>query len=72
LELAKYNIHDPSLAAPAPGYVLVVDQTRGDASLRGAGAAAFRQMLAAAQDENPGTRIIINTDDNSYVERAKD
>ncbi len=61
LELSKYNIHDPSLAAPAPGYVLVVDQTRGDASLRGAGPAAFRQMLAAAQDENPGTRIIIKT-----------
>lgn len=66
LHLAKYNTHDPALPPPPPGYVLVVDQVRGDASLThgglgGADGAArrFRDMLAAAQDENPGARILI-------------
>ena len=46
---------------PAPGYVLVVDQTRGDASIRlgGASAATFREMLATARSEHPGTRVVI-------------
>jgi capsular polysaccharide export protein len=63
LDLSKYNIHDPGLPPPAPGYVLVVDQTRGDASIRHSGAseATFRDMLAAAMDENPGARIVIRS-----------
>lgn len=62
-DLSKYNLHDPALPPPAPGYVLVVDQTRGDASLAASGADAgtFRQMLAAARDENPGARIMIRS-----------
>ncbi len=62
-DLSKYNIHDPDLPLPAPGYVLVVDQTLGDASIRygGATAASFRDMLATARAENPGTRIVIKT-----------
>ena len=32
-DLSKYNLHDPALAPPAPGYVLVIDQTVGDAAL---------------------------------------
>ena len=51
LDLSKYNIHDPALAPPAPGYVLVVDQTLNDASI-GYGMAdadSFRAMLAAAK-----------------------
>lgn len=61
--LSKYNIHDLTLPAPEPGYVLVVDQTRGDASVRhsGVGPNIFREMLVFAQAENPGARIVIKT-----------
>ena len=63
LDLSKYNNFDPHLPPPAPGYVLVVDQTAGDASiLHGAATAqSFREMLAVAQIENPGARIVIKT-----------
>lgn len=60
-DLSKYNAHDPALRAPEPGYVLVIDQTRGDASLCGAGRALFLTMLQAARDENPGHRIVIRS-----------
>jgi capsular polysaccharide export protein len=65
LHLSKYNTHDPALPPPAPGYVLVIDQTRGDASVMaslppGTGdEAAFREMLVFAQEEHPGARILI-------------
>ncbi|AVO39131.1 capsular polysaccharide biosynthesis protein [Pukyongiella litopenaei] len=61
--LSKYSGVDPGLPVPDPGYVLVVDQTRGDASVRASGGdrARFRAMLAAARDENPGARILIRT-----------
>ncbi len=61
LHLSKYNNHDLSLPLPTPGYVLVVDQTRGDAAIRHSGASAdtFRTMLATATAENPGARIVI-------------
>ena len=60
-DLSKYNIHDQTLAAPAAGYVLVVDQTLGDASIvhSRATAATFREMLVFAQEENPGAQIVI-------------
>ena len=63
LDLSKYNNFDPDLAPPAPGYVLVIDQTAGDASVAHGGAtpATFREMLAVAQIENPGARILIKT-----------
>lgn len=63
LNLSKYNDFDEALPPPAPGYVLVIDQTRGDASIThgGATAATFREMLAVAQIENPGARIVIKT-----------
>lgn len=61
LDLSKYNAHRPDSAPPKPGYVLVIDQTSGDASLRGAGRAEFLAMLAAARDENPGRRIVIRS-----------
>jgi capsular polysaccharide export protein len=62
-DLSKYNMHDPGLAVPAPGYVLVIDQTRGDASIRfgGASEATFATMLAAARADHPGARIVIKT-----------
>ncbi|WGV16495.1 capsular polysaccharide biosynthesis protein [Fuscovulum ytuae] len=61
--LSKYNIHDPGMAAPPPGYVLLVDQTRGDASIRysGASEATFQTMLATAREEHPTARIVIKT-----------
>lgn len=65
LELSKYNATDPTLPPPTPGYVLIIDQVRGDASLTHGGLTdtvpdrVFRDMLAAAQDENPGARILI-------------
>lgn len=61
--LSKYNNHDPSLPAPDPGYVLVVDQSAGDASIRYSGASAqtFRAMLAAALHDHPDQRIVIRT-----------
>ena len=62
-DLSKYNIHDPGLAVPDAGFVLVVDQTRGDASIRhgGASEATFAQMLAAARAAHPGKRVVIKT-----------
>lgn len=62
LDLSKYNLHDET-PPPAPGYVLVVDQTAGDASIRHAGASAarFREMLYVAQEEHPTARIVIKT-----------
>lgn len=63
LDLSKYNIHLPDAALPPPGYVLVIDQTRGDASVRHAGAPAsgFARMLAAALEDHPGARIVVKT-----------
>lgn len=61
--LSKYNAFHPELAPPAPGYVVVIDQTAGDASLRasGADAATFKEMLVFAQTEHPGARILLKT-----------
>lgn len=61
--LSKYSATDPSLAPPAPGYVLVVDQTVGDASVRASrgNRSRFLEMLFVAQEENPGARIVIKT-----------
>ncbi|MDF3854919.1 capsular polysaccharide biosynthesis protein [Paracoccus sp. P2] len=60
-DLSKYNAHLPQVAPPAGGYALVIDQTRGDASLRGAGQADFRAMLEAARDENPGLPLVVRS-----------
>ena len=46
LDISKYNHHNAQ--PPKAGYVLVVDQTRGDAALMGADVVNFRAMLAAA------------------------
>ncbi|MEM6374723.1 MAG: capsular polysaccharide biosynthesis protein [Pseudomonadota bacterium] len=61
--LTKYSAFDPSAATPDPGYVLVLDQVRGDASIRhgGVDANTFREMLYYAQEDNPGARIVIKT-----------
>lgn len=63
VHLSKYNAFDPALPAPEPGYVLVIDQTRGDASVKASGADlnSFREMLYYAQEEHPSAQIIIKT-----------
>lgn len=63
LDISKYNLHDSAIRAPDAGYVLVIDQTRGDASITygGADAARFAQMLQAARDDHPAARILIKT-----------
>lgn len=63
LDLSKYNLHLSDTRIPAPGYVLVVDQTAGDAAIRhsGANAARFAEMLATAAAEHPSARIIIKS-----------
>ena len=61
--LSKYSGFDPAHPCPDPGYVLVIDQTRGDASVThgGATAATFAEMLTFAQAENPGAPVLIKT-----------
>ncbi|CUH65548.1 Capsule polysaccharide biosynthesis protein [Thalassovita gelatinovora] len=61
--LTKYAGFDPDVTPPDPGYVLVIDQTKGDAAVRlgGADSNSFREMLYYAQEENPGARILIKT-----------
>jgi capsular polysaccharide export protein len=61
--LTKYAAVDPALAPPAPGYVLLVDQTRGDASIRlgQANADSFAEMLATAREDHPDAEIVIKT-----------
>ncbi|WP_082135300.1 capsular polysaccharide biosynthesis protein [Puniceibacterium sp. IMCC21224] len=61
--LTKYAAVDPTLPVPEPGYVLVIDQTRGDASVTASNAdrARFIEMLVYAQEEHPGARVVIKT-----------
>ncbi len=61
--LTKYSAVDPSLEPPEPGFVLVVDQTRGDASIRlgQANADSFAEMLTWARQDHPDATIVIKT-----------
>ncbi|QDI75185.1 MULTISPECIES: capsular polysaccharide biosynthesis protein [Leisingera] len=61
--LSKYNAFDPEDPVPEPGYVLVADQARDDASVTASRAdrARFLEMLAFAQEEHPGARVLIKT-----------
>ncbi|WP_298913269.1 capsular polysaccharide biosynthesis protein [uncultured Roseobacter sp.] len=61
--LTKFSAVDPALPARPPGYVLVLDQTHGDASVVASGADRnrFLEMLFVAQEEHPGAPIIIKT-----------
>ncbi|EAQ07120.1 capsular polysaccharide biosynthesis protein [Yoonia vestfoldensis] len=61
--LSKYSCFDPATPVPDAGYVLVIDQTRMDASITASGADSntFREMLFFAQTEHPSQRIVIKT-----------
>ncbi|MCF6232313.1 MAG: capsular polysaccharide biosynthesis protein [Rhodobacteraceae bacterium] len=65
--LSQYSGFDPALPAPAPGYVLVVDQPLDDPSVTASGGnrAAFLEMLVFAQEEHPGARVIITSHPDS-------
>ena len=62
-DLTKYAATDPEAEIPPPGYVLVIDQTEGDASVTASRGdrARFLEMLFVAQEEHPGARIVIKT-----------
>lgn len=59
--LTKYTGFDETTPAPPPGYVLVIDQTLGDASVTASSAdrARFLEMLVFAQEEHPGSPVVI-------------
>jgi len=64
--ITKYNAYRTSsldVEVPKDPFVLVVDQTRDDASVACGGmvAADFERMLACAIEENPGRRVIVRT-----------
>ncbi|CUH77841.1 capsular polysaccharide biosynthesis protein [Tropicibacter naphthalenivorans] len=61
--LSKYSATRLDAPLPAPGYVLIIDQTRNDASVIASGADRnrFLEMLFVAQEEHPGARFVIKT-----------
>ncbi|MCP4817826.1 MAG: capsular polysaccharide biosynthesis protein, partial [Shimia sp.] len=65
--LTKYTAVETDQEMPDPGYILVIDQTFGDASVtasapgEGIAQARFREMLIMAQEEHPGCRVLIKT-----------
>lgn len=63
LHLSKYNAHKTDQMDLPRDFILVIDQTRDDASIRlgGGGASSFRDMLDAAITENPGKTVLIKT-----------
>ena len=62
-QLSKYNAFDPIDPLPEAPYVLVIDQTLGDASITfgGANEATFKEMLVFARTEHPGARVVIKS-----------
>lgn len=62
-DLSKYSNTDLDTPLPFDDYVLVIDQTRGDASIQygQADAATFATMLAQAKADHPSAQILIKT-----------
>lgn len=73
--LSKYNDSDPrSLGMPqVDDFVLVVDQTRGDASVECGltPEGGFDAMLQAALDENPGVPVVVKVHPDVLAGRKK-
>ncbi|WP_238367039.1 capsular polysaccharide biosynthesis protein [Mesobacterium pallidum] len=61
--LTKYAATRTDIDPPAPGYVLVIDQTKGDASVTASRADrnTFREMLFEAREAHPAARILIRS-----------
>ena len=59
--LTKYTGVDPALPVPEPGYVLVIDQTEGDASVsaNAMGRNDFLEMLFLAREAHPAAAIVV-------------
>lgn len=71
--VSKYN-HSREYGGSLPrDYVLVVDQTSGDASIRygQASGESFRTMLEAALDENPGRKVLLKLHPEVVTGRKK-
>ena len=64
-DITKYNFCPAAKLPDDDGraLILVVDQTRDDASVRcgGMDEARFREMLESARAENPGARVVVRT-----------
>lgn len=62
-QISKYNMHDPDHTPPQPGYVLVIDQTAGDASVTASRGDrnAFLEMLFTAREDHPTAPIYVKT-----------
>ncbi len=71
--LSKYNDFDVEAPDLPDDFVLLVDQTRHDASITGAGAdeGTFQQMLDAALAENPNAKIVIKTHPETNAARRR-
>lgn len=71
--LSKYNDFDLVVPDLPDRFVLVVDQTFGDASIKGAGADAgvFQQMLDAALAEHPNATILIKTHPETLAQKRR-
>lgn len=71
--LSKYN--DFAIEAPdlPQKFVLLIDQTRHDASIAGAGAdeGTFQQMLETALAENPDAKVLIKTHPETNAARRR-
>ncbi|ABD56337.1 capsular polysaccharide biosynthesis protein [Jannaschia sp. CCS1] len=61
--LSKYAATDPALDPPAPGYVLLIDQTKGDASIQLGQATpdSFAEALTWAREDHPDAHIVVKT-----------
>ncbi|MDU8943444.1 capsular polysaccharide biosynthesis protein [Ovoidimarina sediminis] len=59
--LSKFAATDPAEAVPDAPYVLVIDQTEGDAAVRASGAtrATFQDMLVEARLSHPGLPMVV-------------
>lgn len=71
--LSKYNDFDLAVPDLPDPFVLVVDQTFGDASIKGAGADAgvFQQMLDAALAAHPDATILIKTHPETLAQKRR-
>ena len=70
-DLSGLNAHDPALPAPAPGYVLLIDQPRGARSLGPGGATrdTFLALLARARADHPGRAILVKSHPETTLAR---
>lgn len=62
-DLGKYAATDPMVPLPEKPYVVVVDQTRDDASVRASGAtdATFQDMLSTALSHFPDHQVLVKS-----------